>query len=88
VKEFIQTEAKTLVADIREIAESCGAAEMATLDEASKCIWEDGDTKDIAEAAHAGGQLAMLARLSKVYMIHVSKETEEYFKWQSVIEPA
>lgn len=88
MKEFIEIEAKKLVADIREIAEYCGAPEKATLDEASKFIWEKGDTKDIAEAAHSGGQLAMLARLSKVYMIHVSEETEEYFKWQSVIEPS
>jgi hypothetical protein len=88
MKEFIEFEAKKLVDDIREIAESCGAPEKASLDQASAYIWERGDTKDIAEAAHSGGQLAMLARLSKVYMIHVSEKTEEEFKWQSVIEPS
>lgn len=88
MKEFIEAEAKKLVADIRDIAEACGAPDKATLDQASKYIWEKGDTKDIAEAANSGGQLAMLERLSRVYVIHVSEKTQEEFEWKSVIEPA
>ena len=87
MKEFIESEAKKLVKEIIEIAEYRGAPEKATLDEASKFIWEKGDTKDIAEAAHLGGQMAMLARISKVYVINVSDETKEHFKWKSVIDP-
>lgn len=86
MKEFIESEAKKLVSDVREIAEFCGAPEEATLDVASRYIWEHGETQDIAEAAHSGGQLAMLERIAKVYVIHVSDETKEYFAWQSVIE--
>ena len=88
MKEFIETQVKGLIQDIRLIAEDLGASEGASLDEVSKYIWEEGDTGDIADAAHSGGQLAMLEIITKAYTIKVSENTQELFKWQNVIDPA
>lgn len=90
MKDFIERQAQRLVEDLEEIAEEIHECEVTGFDECARVIWEDGDTKDIAQACNACGRLAMLEAVARRLEIYesLSEKTKERFKWQTLIDPA
>lgn len=86
MKEYIETRVHELVNDIKIVAVELDERTLLDFDAVSKLIWEHGDTKDVAAAAHSAGQIEALRLLAAAYAITVNDRTRESWEWAEVIQ--